>query len=327
MAHQVPLEAPWEASRAADWDARSLATWVTRRNVPTRQARALIEATFHALFCTDLAEVSLLNALFLVESHGGLVHLMSVEGGMQDGMFDGGAQAIAERLAEDLGEAVRLGEPVRSISQGEDRVEVRTDATTVDARRVIVAIPPSLIERIDFAPALPADHVLLHHAVPAGTEIKAVAVYPTPFWRDDGLAGSSAAMDDVFEVSLDASPASGTPGILALFAAGPKARALARRPPEERRAEALSTIVRRFGPQGAEPEDYVELNWAEEEWTRGCSMGHFGTGVLTQFGALLREPVGRIHWAGTETATVSHGAIDGAVRSGERAAAELVDRA
>src|SRR5205085_10805333 len=107
---------------------------------------------------------------------------------------------------------------------------------------------------------------------------------------EDGLAGSSVAMDDPFEVSLDASPASGSPAMLALFAAGPKARALARLTPVDRRAEAIATLVRRFGPQAADPAEYHELNWAEEPWSRGCSMGHFGTGVLTQYGHLLREP-------------------------------------
>jgi monoamine oxidase len=53
-------------------------------------------------------------------------------------------------------------------------------------------------------------------------------------------------------------------------------------------------------------------------------MAHMPPGVLTQFGRALRAPVGRIHWAGTETATVSHGTIDGAIRSGERAAAEVL---
>jgi monoamine oxidase len=228
------------------------------------------------------------------------------------------------RVAAELGDAVRLDSPVVAVVQHDDRVEVHTAGETVTASHVVLTVPPSLTGRIRFDPPLPADHVLLRHSAPAGTEIKALVVYPTPFWRDEGLAGASVALDDRWEVSLDCSPASGTPGVLALFAAGPKARSLAALPAEDRRAEALTTLTRRFGPTAAEPVGYEERNWAEEEWSRGCSMSHFGTGVLTQFGRLLREPVGRIHWAGTETATVSHGAIDGAVRSGERVAEELL---
>jgi monoamine oxidase len=213
------------------------------------------------------------------------------------------------------------------VVQHDDRVEVHAAGDTLTASHVVLAIPPSLTGGIRFDPPLPADHALLRSQVPAGTEIKALVVYGTPFWREDGLAGSSVALDDRWEVSLDCSPAGGSPGVQALFAAGPKARELAALSAEERRAEALATLVRRFGPQAAEPVDYAELNWAEEAWSRGCSMGHFGTGVLTQYGRLLREPVGRIHWAGTETATVSYGAIDGAVRSGERVAEELLSPA
>jgi monoamine oxidase len=94
--------------------------------------------------------------------------------------------------------------------------------------------------------------------------------------------------------------------------------------PDERRTIAVDILRRRFGPKGSSPVEVAELNWAEEEWSRGCSMAHCGPGVLTQYGHLIRQPVGRIHWAGTETAGKSHGAIDGAVRSGERAAAELL---
>ncbi len=327
MARTVPVDAPWDAPKAEHWDATSIGAWLTPGRVPTRQARDLLAATFRALFCTDLTEVSLLNALFLIHSHTGLVTLMSIADGSQDSQFDGGAQGIVDRIAADLGDAVRLSEPVTAVEQRSDRVLVTTAAGTVTAGHVVVSVPPSLTGRIRFDPPLPADHALLRNSTPAGTEIKAVAVYDTPFWRDDGLAGSSVAMDDAFEVTLDSSPASGTPGMLALFSAGPKARGLARLTPEERRTEALATLIRRFGPTAADPVDYEELNWAEEEWSRGCSMAHFGTGVLTQFGPLLRRPVGRIHWAGTETAERSHGGIDGAVRSGERVAAEILDRA
>jgi monoamine oxidase len=80
----------------------------------------------------------------------------------------------------------------------------------------------------------------------------------------------------------------------------------------------------RLGPKAAEPIEVLEQNWAAEEWTRGCSMGHFPTGVLTQYGRRLREPVERVHWAGTETASTSYGAMDGAVRSGERVCEEIV---
>ena len=227
-------------------------------------------------------------------------------------------------MADDLGDALHLENPVHAISQT-DGVVVQGASVTVRAKRVIVTIPPALASRVQYDPPLPADKALLLHQMPAGTEIKAVVVYDEPFWRHDGRCGASVAIDDAFEVTLDTSPPEGDVGVMALYSAGHKARALARTSPEERRTVVLDILGRRFGPRSAQPLQLVEENWAEQEWTRGCSMAHFGTGVLTQHGRAIRQPVGRIHFAGTETATVSHGAIDGAVRSGERAAMEILE--
>ena len=94
--------------------------------------------------------------------------------------------------------------------------------------------------------------------------------------------------------------------------------------PGARRKAVLDALAARLGPRAANPGELIETSWWTEEWSRGCSMAHFTPGTLTRHGHLLRTPFGRIHWAGTETATISHGAIDGAVRSGERAAAEIL---
>ena len=326
MARKVPVDAPWEAPKAASWDARTIRSWLTASNVPTRTARDLLETTVRALFCCDLSEVSLLNLLFLIRSAGGLGPLMTIEGGYQQDQFVGGAQSVADAMAADLGDSLVLDAPVHAVSQRGDAVEVTSRAATVTARDVVISIPPALASRLSFDPPLPADRALLLHQLPAGTEIKAVVVYDEPFWRDDGLSGASVATDAPFEVTLDTSPPSGEAGVIACYASGPKARRLAALRAEDRRAIVVDLLRTRFGPRASSPIELLEQHWADEEWTRGCSMAHFGPGVLTQYGRLLREPVGRIHWAGTETAGTSYGAIDGAVRSGERVAAEILNR-
>jgi monoamine oxidase len=132
------------------------------------------------------------------------------------------------------------------------------------------------------------------------------------------------ATDDAIEVTLDTTQPGHPEGVIAGYSAGPRARALAGLSKTERRSAFLTMLTTRLGPKAAAPLDVLEQNWAEEQWTRGCSMGHFPTGVLTQYGRRLREPVGRLHWAGTETASTSYGAMDGAVRSGERVCEEIV---
>jgi monoamine oxidase len=324
MAKKVPVDAPWDAPKAASWDAQTVRSWLSPVNVPVATARQLLETTVRALFACDISEVSLLNLLFLIRSAGGLEALMSVEGGYQQDQFVGGAQSIANAMAVDIGDSVVLEAPVHAINQRNGTVEVVSRAVTVVARHVIISVPPALAGRIRFDPPLPADRALLLHQLPAGTEIKTVVIYNAPFWRDDGVSGASVDMDASVEVTLDTSPPSGEVGIIACYAAGPKARRLAALRPEDRQADVLDMLRLRFGSKASSPIEVVEQNWAEEEWTRGCSMAHFGPGVLTQYGRLLRQPVGRMHWAGTETAGTSYGGIDGAVRSGERVAEEVL---
>lgn len=156
-------------------------------------------------------------------------------------------------------------------------------------------------------------------SAPDGTPIDAGGT-----WLGPGQDAAYKPTASPIEMTLDASPRDGIPGVLAAFGFGPHARTLAAPDPAERRRIVLATLVDRFGPRAGQPIHYEELDWADERWTRGCYMAHMAPGVLTQFGRALRAPVGRIHWAGTETATVSHGTIDGAIRSGERAAAEVL---
>lgn len=324
MAKRVSPAAPWDAPRAADWDALSVRAWLTGRRVPTKRARDLVEATVRACFTCDVSEVSMLSWLFLVSSAGGVESLMNIAGGYQDSQFDGGVGQIPAVMARQLGDAVTLETPVTAVTQRADRVEVASDAVTVTARRVVLALPRVLAAGIRFEPALPADHALLLHKVPAGTEVKTVAIYDEPFWRDDGMSGATVATDDLIEITLDTTQPGHSEGVIATYSAGPRARALWALPESERRSVVVRMLTTRLGPKAASPREVMELNWSEERWTRGCSCAHFAPGVLTQYGHLLREPVGRVHWAGTETATTSFGAMDGAVRSGERVSEEIL---
>ncbi len=324
MAKKVPVDAPWEAPKAAQWDSVSMRAWLRRGRVPTRLGRDLIEATVRACFAADPSEVSLLNWLFLTRSAGGIESLMTIAGGYQDSQFEGGVGHVADAMAAELGDAVMRSCPVSAVIQRHDRVVVTGTRVAITARRVVLALPRALAAGIRFDPVLPADHALLVHQIPAGSELKMVAIYDEPFWRADGMCGATVATDDAIEVTLDTTQPGHPQGVVAGYSAGPRARALAALNETERRAVFLNMLTTRLGPKAAAPLEVLEQNWAEEEWTRGCSMGHFPTGVLTQYGRRLREPVGRLHWAGTETASTSYGGMDGAVRSGERVCEEIL---
>lgn len=268
--------------------------------------------------------MSLLHFLFYLRSGGTLDRLVATSGGAQESRLEGGSQQLAEQLADRLDGAVRLEAPVTAIRQDEGGVEVSHDGGGVRADRVVVAIPPTLAGRIRYSPALPALRDQLTQQVPMGYVIKVQVAYPEPFWRAEGLSGSAFSLDDEVSVIFDNSPQDLSCGVLLGFLEGAHGRRAGKVPLEERRQLVLSVFGRFFGPRAANPSEYVEQDWAADEWSRGCYGGRFGTGVWMGYGEALREPAGRVHWAGTETAEVWNGYMDGAIRSGERAAREVL---
>jgi monoamine oxidase len=323
MAKRVPLDDPWTARRARAWDATTAAAW-TARNLPRGAGRDLLDAAVRGLMTCDPAEVSLLHLLYLVRSADGLQVLLSTEGGYQQDLVVGGMGTMTERIAEELGDRVTLRSPVRAITQHNGGVRVVGEDIEVAADRVIVAVPPALAAGIQFVPVLPPDKAQLLQRLPAGSIVKFVVIYDNAFWRSDNSCGQSIGLGQEIEMTLDAGPPSGSPGVMTAFAFGPHGRRLAALSTDARRTLVLETLASRFGPDARTPLELVEQEWAAEEWSRGCFMAHMPPGVLTQYGHALRTPAGRVHWAGTETATVSHGAVDGAIRSGLRAAHEVL---
>lgn len=324
LARTVPLDRPWDAPRAAELDARTFAQWI-RRTCRTDGGRRFFDVVCAAVWATDAANVSLLHVLFYVHSAGGLDELLDTSGGAQQDRVVGGTQLLAEGLADRIGrEHILLAEPVRRVAWDDDGVALHTDARTVRARRAILTGPPAMLGRLAYDPPLPAERDLLTQRVPNGAVIKCMAVYERPFWREQGLSGQAASDEGPVQVVFDNTPPSGAPGVLLGFLEGPHAVALSSATAEERRAVVVEAFTRFFGPQAATPTRYIEKDWSAEEWTRGCYGGHLPPGVWTQFGPALARPVGPLHWAGSETGTHWSGYIDGAVESGERAAAEVI---
>jgi monoamine oxidase len=324
LARRTPLEELWRAPGATRWYSQTLETWL-RRSVRTRRIRSLLHLFITTVFATEPATISLLHALFYVHSGTSFDVLTRFSGGPQQDRFVGGSQLVAIRLAEALGEAIVLGSPVHRIHQTNGVVTVESDRATLRARRAIVAVPPALAGRITYEPILPGARDQLTQRLPQGSVIKAQAVYDEPFWRTEGLSGIAADFGSPVSLTVDNSPVDGSPGILVGFIEGDHARQLGRLEPIDRRRIVLESLGRSLGPRAASPRDYVELDWSEEQWTRGCYGAHFPPGVWTQYGSALRQPVGLIHWAGTETSSVWNGYMEGAVRSGEQATAEVLE--
>ncbi len=319
LARTVPVETPWTAPNARELDGQTLHTWL-RRNVLTGGARTFFELICEAVWAAEPHDISLLHFLFYIRSAGGFDDLIGTEGGAQQDRFVGGSQLVSLRMAEQLGDRVRLGTPVRRIARNAEGVTVEG----VRARRAVVALPPTLTSRIEYAPKLPGYRDQLTQRMPQGTVWKCMALYDEPFWRRDGLNGFGTSDAGPIRLTYDNSPPDGSPGVLLGFLEGDYARRAGLQSEAERREAVVGVFARLFGPRARKVERYIERSWAEEEWTRGCYGCSMTTGGWTSFGPALRAPIGPIHWAGAETATIWNGYMDGALRSGERAAAEAL---
>ena len=250
------------------------------------------------------------------------------------GQWVGPRQRRIHALAEEM--KVPIKSPVYQITQDATSVEVVSDEIKVRARRVIVTVPRTLADGIEFDPILPADAAQLIQRMPMGSVIKATLVYDEAFWRQDGLSGASLNPSSPVSATADGGyePGRDRPGLMVAFVGGESARVLGRMTPARRQDVIVGELVKLFGPKAAQLSQnivyqptglpYIDHNWSEEEWTRGDYAAYLPPGVLTGYGAEIRKPFGRIHWAGTETATEWNIYMDGAVQSGERAAAEVL---
>ena len=320
LAARTDLERPWLTPNAEVLDGQTWESWI-RRNLRTQAGRAYFHVACEAVWAAEPSDVSLLHALFYTHSNADLDTLLAVDRGAQQDRVVGGSVRVAEAMAAALGEQVVLGRPVRRIEHDGNGVRViARDGSQYQGDAAIVALPATLAGRLEYDPPLPSWRDQLTQRMPAGSVIKAYAIYPEPFWRKSGLNGQAASDVGPVKVTFDNSPPSGRPGVLMGFMEGREARAWARRGEAERREAVIGCFTRYFGDAARLPDQYIERDWMAEEFTRGCYGAHFAPGVWTSYGEAWRAPTGRVHWAGAECAPQWNGYMEGAVRSGEATA-------
>lgn len=325
LAAKIHATRPWTFADAAELDAQTIETWILA-NAKTLAVRSAMRVLARALLSAEPSQVSMLAYAAYAATAGGFTALISTRGGAQDSTFEGGVWQLAAKMAAELGPSVVLGAPVSSIRQGEAGVIVETPKGQWRGRYAIVTAPPPLAARIQYDPPMPAARDGLTQRMPLGCVIKVHIAYARPFWRERGLTGLVLSDRTEFGPWFDHSPRKGFAGGLVGFFDGGPAQRWADRSPQERRAKVLQDIALYLGEAALTPTDYVEEVWTRAPTHRGGYVCAPPPGVITAFGTALREPIGRIHWAGTETADAWVGYIDGAIRSGERVAKEVAAR-
>jgi len=320
LARQVPVSQPWTAPTANRLDDLTLDAWLrsVHAGASTRDLMAIMA---RVTWGCEPAAVSMLHAVRYVKAAGGIGRMLDVEGGAQQERFLAGTQEIALRMAAELGPRVQLQTPVRGVLRRDDgTLRIDTEHGPTTARAVVMALAPAHRAAVTFEPPLPAGYGDLARNWPQGSLSKAYAAYPTPFWREGGCSGEALSDEGPVFITFDVSPSDDGPGILLGFTDAATFDALSA---EERRERALSGFAALFGDKAREPIDYVDHRWGAELFAPGGPTAAVPPGSWTSYGQWLRAPVDGIHWAGTETADEWTGFLDGAVRSGRRAAADV----
>jgi monoamine oxidase len=319
---QVRPDAPWLSPNAAALDELTVAEWLDER-LTHPDARLFLPLFLGEMMAADPTAVSVLHMAFYLRSGGGLRYLNAFAGGAQDSRVAGGAHEVCVRLAEGLTGRVHLGEPVHAIVQDETGATVHGRAGPVRADAVVVAVPPLLADTIDYRPGLPGARAG-SRTVP-GCAVKVHLIYPRPVWREQELSGWSMSADGPLLSTVDDSPPDAAIGVLTGFVTGREAHRFAALPGAQRRAAVLAQAHRLF-PGLPEPIRVEVTDWINDPYSRGCYAALMGPGDWRRLGPQLTTPHGRVHWAGTETSTAFFGLMEGAIRSGHRAAAEIVGR-
>ena len=325
LAADVPVDAPWQAPRALEWDAVTAGAWYDAQGL-SPVARTLLEICTVGILAVPTAEVSFLHLLFTIQTCGVTSELFAEsEGGAQTTRFIGGTSEIPRRLAALVGDRIVLDVPVQLIEHTADSATVHCRGGLVArGRRVIVAISPTLAGRIMYDPPLPGIRDQLTQRLPNGSAMKAFFIYDEPFWRADGFNGQLISDVGPARMSNDTCIPGDDHGVILLFLEGDQARTFGRLPEAQRREALTAELVRHYGGAAAEPVFYVDGEWSERQWTRGCYNANHGPHVWTTYGPALSTPLGVIHWASTDTATHWSAYMEGAVDAGERAAQAVI---
>lgn len=324
MVAEIDPDRPWAHPNAAEWDAISWDAWLRRQTDDDEAIRNLAFATGSAMLTKPTHAFSLLQSLLMAASAGSYSNLVDADF-ILDKRVVGGLQQVPLRLAERLGDDVRLNQPVRRLEWSDSGVIATTDDLTVKARFAILAHAPVLYSRISFVPALPRRQHQLHQHLSMGFVIKVHAVYDRPFWREQGLSGTAFSPYELCHEAYDNTNHADERGTLVGFVSDRNADDVFTLSAEERKERILESLSHYYGPEAKNPVVYYESDWGSEEWTRGAYAASFDLGGLHRYGADLRAAVGPIHFACSDMAGAGYQHVDGAIRMGRLAAADIID--
>ncbi len=328
LAADIGPTEPWAHPKARELDTISFHHWLRAQSENEEACNNIGLFIAGGMLTKPAHAFSALQAVLMAASAGSFSHLTD-EDFILDRRVVGGMQQVSLLLAQELGDDVVLRSPVRTISWEADqagdghRVTVASDRATVNARFVIMAVPPNLYSRVSFDPPLPRRQHQMHQHQSLGLVIKVHAVYSTPFWREAGLSGTGFSAGSLVQEVYDNTNHGDSRGTLVGFVSDEKADAVFELGADARRRAILESIAGFLGDQALEPEVYYESDWGAEEWTRGAYAASYDLGGLHRYGKDQHAPVGPIYWCSSDLAAEGYQHVDGAVRMGRLTAERI----
>lgn len=325
------LPEPWKSPGAEEHDKRTLSQWIEAEGANSAYAKFYVglDARFNQSGGSP-DKVSLLHALF--------ERKVNPPAGEPDKwLIEGGAGQIPDAMTQKYNIKYQTDKRVTAISQTRGKVSVTVEDGTVEpGDAAIVAMPPSVAAAIDFSDPQPsAQRIDLASKMAMGTIAKVAFVYDEPWWRDIKrgetsikLSGTSISRIRTVRTTADSGLLKtdthpDPPGILTCFIQGDQYAEWSKYSPDKREQCAHEDLKEYFQEAGVDaPREYVEMLWPAEPFTGGAYNGYLPPGGWTSCGRAIREPLGKVFWAGTETATKWFGYFDGAITAGYRAAEE-----
>ncbi|KAJ9130767.1 Amine oxidase [Pleurostoma richardsiae] len=332
LCHTIDIRAPWLHS--ASFDGQTVAELALALGA-TPTTLSTVTVWTRAMLGKDAHEVGALFFLDYVKSGGGLLLMRSdTYAGGQHLRIRQGTQSFSKGLAAAMTSgSVLLSAPVRKISQFAHGsvmpcAVTTKDGTSILCRKVIVSVPTPLYSDIEFAPTLPDSKAQLVSKTSLGFLSKVILVYAQPWWRSRGFCGLVQSFSGPISIARDTSVDADGIYALTCFQVGQSGILWSKLPTrEERIAAVVKHIGEIYAAEGGPPPAPVEALiqvWNEEEWSKGGPSPVMGPGTMEAHGEALREVFGGVHFVGTETSFEWKGYMEGAVRSGERGAAEVI---
>ena len=317
--------APWASEHVGELDSMTVAQWL-EQNVQSSEVRLIHEVMVNILNGASTTEVSMAYWAYFVHQGEGIESLIGTRSGAQVAWFIGGMGQVTELIADKLGDDVHLNWPVTRIEQDPTGVTVFSGERRLRASFAILAAPPSAGSRMIFDPPLPPKRAQLQARAPMGRLAKIQVRYDEPFWQERGLSGAAFECGDLAFWLFDGSKPTDSLATIVGFIGGKHLDAWHALSPNEREKRFIEILVNNFGDKARDVRYVHETDWTVQPWTGGAPVTFMPTGLLSSAGSALREPVDRLHFAGTEAAPMWSGYIEGALRAGKIAAGDVLAR-